>query len=243
YEPELPNSSYGQLIIRVSDRHQIDGLVNELRQTLPKHFPSIEIYPQKLMFGPGGGAKIEARFKGRDAAVLRRLGDQAQLKLEQSGVVQDIRIDWRQQELVVVPRYDEERARIAGVGRSDVKTSSLYATTGIQAGTYRERDTHIPIVVCPPLEERGSVGRLADRVMWSSAEQAYVPVSQVVSGLEIGTEEALIYRRNRLRTLEVQAEPRDDLTADQALRQRRSAVEEIPLPPGRHAVQTVLPVH
>src|SRR5690606_31596408 len=205
YEPELPNSSYGQLIIRVSDRHQIDGLVNELRQTLPKHFPSIEIYPQKLMFGPGGGAKIEARFKGRDAAVLRRLGDQAQLKLEQSGVVQDIRIDWRQQELVVVPRYDEERARIAGVGRSDVKTSSLFATTGIQAGTYRERDTHIPIVVRPPLEERGSVGRLADRVMWSSAEQAYVPVSQVVSGLEIGTEEALIYRRNRLRALEVQA--------------------------------------
>src|SRR5690606_33109109 len=187
---------------------------------------------QKLMFGPGGGAKIEARFKGRDAAVLRRLGDQAQLKLEQSGVVQDIRIDWRQQELVVVPRYDEERARIAGVGRSDVKTSSLFATTGVQAGTYRERDTQIPIVVRPPLEERGSVGRLADRVMWSSAEQAYVPVSQVVSGLEIGTEEALIYRRNRLRALEVQAEPRDDLTADQALRQLRSAVEEIPLPPG-----------
>src|SRR5690606_2635479 len=134
--------------------------------------------------------------------------------------------------IVVVPHYDEERARIAGVGRADVKTSSLYATTGIQAGTYRERDTHIPIVARPPLEERGSVGRLADRVMWSSAEQAYVPVSQVVSGLEIGTEEALIYRRNRLRALEVQAEPRVDRTADQALRQLRSAVEEIPLPPG-----------
>ena len=232
YEPELPNPSYGQLIVRVTDRHLIDGLVDELRVTLAKQYPSIEIYPQKLMFGPGGGAKIEARFKGSDPAVLRHLGEQAQRLFEQSGVVRDIRIDWRTQEIVVVPHYDEERARIAGVGRADVKTSSLFATTGIQAGTYRERDTHIPIVVRPPEEERGSVGRLADRVMWSSAEQAYVPVSQVVSGLEIATEESLIYRRNRVRALEVQAEPRGDLTADQALRQLRSSVQAMPLPRG-----------
>jgi multidrug efflux pump subunit AcrB len=113
-----------------------------------------------------------------------------------------------------------------------VKTSSLFATTGIQAGTYRERDTHIPIVVRPPENERGSVGRLADRVMWSSAEQAYVPVSQVVSGLEIATEESLIHRRNRVRALEVQADPNGDLTADQALRQLRGTLEAMPLPKG-----------
>src|SRR5690606_13764539 len=232
YEPELPNPSYGQLIVRVTDRHLIDGLIEKLRVTLAKQYPSIEIYPQKLMFGPGGGAKIEARFKGSDPAVLRHLGEQARLLFEKSGVVQDIRIDWRTQEIVVVPHYDEERARIAGVGRADVKTSSLFATTGIQAGSYRERDTHIPIVVRPPENERGSVGRLADRVMWSSAEQAYVPVSQVVSGLEIATEESLIHRRNRVRALEVQAEPSGNLTADQALRQLRGAVEAMPLPKG-----------
>src|SRR5690606_8490317 len=91
---------------------------------------------------------------------------------------------------------------------------------------------HIPIVVRPPENERGSVGRLADRVMWSSAEQAYVPVSQVVSGLEIATEESLIHRRNRVRALEVQADPSGDLTADQALRQLRGTLEAMPLPKG-----------
>ena len=232
YEPELPNPSYGQLIIRATDRDHIDALVAELRARLRQQFPSLEIYPQRLMFGPGGGAKIEARFKGSDPVVLRRLGEQARLLFEQSGVVQDIRVDWRQQEMVIVPRYDEERARIAGVGRSDTKTSSLFATTGVRAGTYRERDSQIPIIVRPPLEERGSTRRLSDRVMWSSAEQAYVPVSQVVSGFEIATEESLIHRRNRVRALKVQSDPGDGLTADQALRQLRPAIEAMVLPPG-----------
>ena len=232
YEPELPNPAYGQLIVRVADRDSIDALIAELRETLPRHFPDLEIYPQRLMFGPGGGAKIEARFKGADPVVLRRLGEQARQVFAQSGLLQDIRIDWRQQEMVIIPHYDEERGRIAGVGRSEVTTSSLFATTGIRAGVYRERDSQIPIVVRPPLDERGSVSRLADRLMWSSAEQAYVPVSQVVSGFEVATEEALIHRRNRVRALKVQADPAADRTADQVLRKLRSQVEAIVLPAG-----------
>jgi multidrug efflux pump subunit AcrB len=232
YEPELPNPAYGQLIVRVADRDSIDALISDLRDTLPKQFPDVEIYPQRLMFGPGGGAKIEARFKGADPVVLRRLGEQARQVFAQSGVVGDIRVDWRQQEMVIIPHYDEERGRIAGVGRSEVTTSSLFATTGIRAGVYRERDSQIPIVVRPPQEERGSVGRLSDRQMWSSAEQSYVPVSQVVSGFEVSTEEALIHRRNRVRALKVQADPLADLTADQALRRLRGPVEAIVLPPG-----------
>jgi multidrug efflux pump subunit AcrB len=232
YEPELPNPSYGQLIVRVSDRDRIDDLVTRLRQRFAEQFPEVEVYPQRLMFGPGGGAKIEARFKGQDPVVLRQLGEQARAVFARSGVVVDVRTDWRQQEMVIVPRFDEERARIAGVGRSDIATSSLFASTGVRAGTYRERDSQIPIIVRPPQQERTNVSRLSDRLMWSSAEQAYVPVSQVVSGFDITTEESLIHRRNRVRALKVQADPVGDLTADQALRRLRPLVEYIPLPPG-----------
>jgi multidrug efflux pump subunit AcrB len=232
YEPELPNPAYGQLIVRVNDREEIDDLIAQLRVDLSLRFPDAEVYPQRLMFGPGGGAKIEARFTGADPVVLRRLGEQARQVFADSGVVVDVRTDWRQQEMVIVPRYDEERARIAGVGRSELATSSLFASTGVRAGTYRESDSQIPIVVRPPEQERTSVSRLSDRLMWSGAEQAYVPVSQVVSGFEVMTEEALIHRRNRLRALKVQADPAGNMTADQALRRLRGAVEAIALPPG-----------
>jgi len=232
YEPELPNPAYAQMIVRVSNRNKIDALITELRSELPRRFPGVEIYPQRLMFGPGGGSKIEARFQGPDASTLRSLGEQARQVFIQSGVVNDIRVDWRQQEMVVVPHYDEERGRIAGVGRSDIATASLFASTGIRAGVYREGDNKIPIVVRPPEQERGSVSRIADRLMWSGVEQAYVPISQVVSGFSVEAEEALINRRNRVRALNVQADPRVDLTADQALKILRGQVEKIELPDG-----------
>ncbi|PKM22300.1 MAG: MFS transporter, partial [Gammaproteobacteria bacterium HGW-Gammaproteobacteria-14] len=232
YEPELPNPSYGQLIVRVHDLDQIAPLVETLRKELATRFPQAQIYPQRLMFGPGGGAKIEARFSGPDASVLRTLGEQARQLFIDSGVVVDVRTDWRQQEMVIVPQYDEERARIAGVGRSELSTSSLFATTGVRAGLYREQDSHIPIIARPPPAERTNISRLADRLMWSRAEQAYVPISQVISGFDIEAEEALIHRRDRIRALKVQADPQGNLTADQALRKLRGPIQAIPLPPG-----------
>ena len=232
YEPQLPNPAYAQQIVRVQHRDQIPPLLDILREELPKRFPDGEIYLERLMFGPGGGAKIEARFAGADAAVLRRLGDQAMEILAGNPAVEDIRTNWRQQEAVIVPRYNEERSRIAAIGRNELATASLFATTGVRAGTYRERDEQIPIIARPPEAERRDLSRLADRVIWSQSEQAYVPISQVVDGFRIANEEALIHRRNRVRTLSVQAEPAGNLTADQALRRVRADIEAMSLPAG-----------
>ena len=232
YEPHLPNPAYFQQIVRVEHRDQIPPLLETLRTELPKRFPDGEIYLERLMFGPGGGAKIEARFSGSDATVLRKLGDQAIAVLADNPNVEDLRTNWRQQEAVIAPSYNENRARIAAIGRNELAVASKFATTGIRAGTYRERDEQIPIIARPPEQERSELSRLADRVIWSQSEQAYVPISQVIDGFDIVNEEALIHRRNRVRTLSVQAEPAGNLTADQSLRRIRAEIEAIPLPAG-----------
>lgn len=232
YEPELPNPAYGQLIIRVADRQRINPLIEQLRGDLPSRFPDTELYLERLMFGPGGGAKVEARFVGADAAVLRRLGEEARQLLADSGAVRAIRTNWRQQEMVIVPRFDEDRARLAGVDRADLAIAAQFASEGIHSGSYREQDSHIPIIVRPPPAERTDVSRLRDRVMWSDSEQAYVPISQVADGFDIVAEEAMIHRRNRVRALSVQADPAHDLTPDQALAAVRETIEAMPLPSG-----------
>ncbi|MBA3979101.1 MAG: MFS transporter [Alcanivorax sp.] len=232
YAPEQPNTAYGQLIVRVAHRNQIPPLIDELRATLPPLFPDAEIYTELLMFGPGDGAKIEARFSGPDTDVLRRLGSEASRIMLATEGVTDVRTDWRQRELVILPQFNEERARVAGVGRAELAQSLEFATAGVRAGTYREGDEQIPIVARPPDYERLDATRLADRLVWSGSEQAYVPVTQVVDGFVTTSEEALIHRRNRVRTLTVQAEPEGDLTSDQAFRAVRGAIENISLPPG-----------
>ena len=73
YEPQQPNTAYGQLIVRATDRQLIDAMALQLREELSLDYPAADIQTRRLVFGPGGGAKIEARFAGPDPHELRRL--------------------------------------------------------------------------------------------------------------------------------------------------------------------------
>ena len=232
YVPERMDSSYGQLIIRVTDRDLIDGLADELRVELKKDFPSAAIYTQRLVFGPGSGAKLQARFSGEDSKVLRELGQQAIEIMAQEEKVTDVRHNWREQEVTLVPIFNEERARYAGISRKDLSTTLKFSTEGIRAGTYRDGIEQLPIVARPPEAERLDVGRLKDRLIWSGADTAYVPLAQVVDHFDLLPEEAQIHRRNRLRTLTIEAEPSSSATVTEALTSVKSKIEALPLPEG-----------
>ncbi|MEO0976443.1 MAG: efflux RND transporter permease subunit, partial [Pseudomonadota bacterium] len=74
YAPEDANPAYGHMLIRTKNRDDIDLLALDLRAQFGERFPGAQIITKRLVFGPGGGAKIEARFSGPDANVLKRLG-------------------------------------------------------------------------------------------------------------------------------------------------------------------------
>lgn len=232
YAPEQPNAAYGQLIIRTAHRDQIPPLMQRLRDELPPRLPQAEIYTQQLMFGPGSGAKLQARVSGPDERILRQLGQQITELMRQDASITDLRQNWRQRELVIVPDFNEERARVAGINRTDLAQTLEFASTGVRSGVFREHDKQIPIVVRPPASERFDIDRLHDRMIWSSSDNTYIPITQVINGLQTQTEEAKIQRRDRLRTLTVEAEPALGYTADQALKRIKTKVEALPLPSG-----------
>ncbi|WP_447928676.1 efflux RND transporter permease subunit [Vreelandella sp. EE27] len=232
YSPEQPNTGYAQFIIRTNELDPIDGLDRQFYKELNERFPNAQVRTQRLQFGPGDGADIEARFAGPSPQVLRKLGDEARRRMVANPLLIDERIDWRQQELIVAPLINEERARIAGVTREDIAQTLQFASSGVRAGTYREGEHLIPITARAPAAERDDVALLSDRQIYSQAQQRFVPLSQVVDDFEIRSEEALIERRNRVRTLTVGAEPDKGYTAAQAFDAVRAEIEDIALPPG-----------
>jgi len=232
YQPEQPNAAYGQLIVRAEEAAEIPAIIAQLEEALAGAFPQGQLRFETLVFGPPSGADVAVRLSGPEAGVLRRLAADAGAIFERSGALRDIRTDWRQRELVVVPVVDETRARLAGVTREAISDTVQYATYGLRAGTFRDGDTLIPIRVRVPAWERAGARDLIDRLVWSDGAGAYVPMAQVVQRFETRTEEAAIHRRDRERTITVLAGAREGLTADAAFRAVRAGIEAMDLPPG-----------
>ena len=228
---EQPNAAYAQLVVRVADVRTMDDIMASSREALAQLHPGADIQVTRAEFTPSGNAKIEARFSGPEAGVLRALAGQA-LDIFMEHDLVDRHVDWRQPALEIRPRYDEARARLAGVSRRDVSLALAYATLGVPIGLYRERDKLIPIIARAPREERTDVASLPDRLVWSQSQQRYIPMRQVVSSFDLTADDAMIFRRDRVRSIQARANAQPGLNTRQAFDAVRPEIEAIELPPG-----------
>jgi multidrug efflux pump subunit AcrB len=231
YKYENPNSSYGQIVVEVDDNQRIDNLRAEVQKYMAENFPQAEPFTDRIQNGPVMLYKVEARFRGSDVAVLKKLAAQAQQFLLDSGNVRDLRTDWRTPVEVLRPQCSQAQARYAGITRSDVANALQWNFNGIIAGLYREKDELIPILFRSPAKERASLENLANIQIWSSLQNSFVPLRQVTTGIVSISEDALIQRRDRQRTITVQCNPVTGVPS-QLLATVRGQIEGIELPVG-----------
>ncbi len=230
YSAEDPNPSYGHMIIRTETLEDIPTLQAELEAFGVVQFPESEFRTKRLVFGPGGGTPIQARFSGSDPAVLRQLADEALQRMAAATPnALNIHHDWREKELAVQPIYATERAQTAGVSREDIAATLQFSTDGITGGVLRERDRLIPIILRRPAEGDYSI---VDQVVYSDQSGQFVPIEQMVDGFEYQLLNTEVHRRNRVLTITVGADIPPDVTAAQVHSEVRATIEEMDLPPG-----------
>ncbi|MBV6638992.1 MAG: efflux RND transporter permease subunit, partial [Mameliella sp.] len=206
YAPEEALPTYGHLIIRAESLEQIPQLRADLETFGRSTLTSGEFRTERLAFGPGGGAPIAARFSGPDPVVLRQLAEQAEAALlGASDQLQDLRTDWRERELVIVPRFADERAKAAGVTREALAQALTLGTDGLQVGHYREADRLIPIIMRTDTAQSEGAGHLVDLPVYSAAAGTYIPVAQITDGFAWEAQNTFLVRRDRVPTISVQA--------------------------------------
>jgi multidrug efflux pump subunit AcrB len=234
-DPEGQNPSYGQLIVNVHNFKEIDGLIDELDPWLKANYPDALVPIRKYGVGPSNTWKFEVRISGpaiADPAVLRSLAQQGVDILMDEPLTGAVQTDWRQRLQKVVPEYNQERARWAAVTREDIASTTKRAFDGKKVGLYREKDDLIPIVLRYVEEERQNVAAMDTLQVLPPMSTQTLPMSQVTDGVEPQWEDPTIARRDRRRTITVQANPIPGVT----LPTLRAAVLEkydaIELPPG-----------
>jgi multidrug efflux pump subunit AcrB len=89
----------------------------------------------------------------------------------------------------------------------------------------------LPIIARPPFDERNDVEIIRSMQIWSPVAGRMIPLSQVVSGVEIEWEDPVVMHRNRNPTITVHADPRTELPS-KLFNRVRSQIEAIKLPAG-----------
>jgi multidrug efflux pump subunit AcrB len=231
YSPEDVHAGYGMMLVTVESSKTMDALIAAIRAHMAAHFTDGDVKIWKFALGPGGKAKIEARFSGPDPLLLREFVNKAMNIMEETGRATGVRNDWRQRIKVLEPAYAAGKAQAVGVTRADLAFGLAQAYRGATVGLYREEDDLLPIVARAPFEERASVDSLNNVHIYSPALGRAVPIGQVVSGFPTKWEDQLIRRRNKLKTMTAQCDPLSG-PASQLLGRIRPATEAIPLPAG-----------
>ena len=234
-DPEDSYTSYGQLIVNTETLDNIDAVMAHIGLWAQENRPQAMVRVRKYGVGAFDDWKVEARFSGpaeADPQVLRDIAARALAILEGNPHALNPRTDWRQKVRKLVPQYNQERARWAGVTRDDLATATRRSYDGVQVGQYREGDDLIPIVVRNPDAERKLAAVELDVVqIIPSLSVDAVPVSQVIDDIAIEWEEQLIGRWDRRRAISVQASPLG-VTATDLRNSILADFEAIELPPG-----------
>ena len=233
YEPQMPNTSYGQVLVSVKDYRNVDALLPEIRKHLVDEFPDSEIIMKRFVRGPDAGGKIQVRFSGPDTAVLRDLSEQAQRIMASDSMATDIRDNWRQQVPVIRPQVSDAIARRLGITRSQIGDAMAMNYSGRTIGLYREENKLIPMVVRAPAAEQAGAQQMDDIVVFSPATGRSVSMGQITEGKQLIWEDAIIQRKDRMRTLAVQCNPLHG-NAEPLFQRLRPQIDALDLPMGYH---------
>ncbi|EID7759647.1 TPA: multidrug efflux RND transporter permease subunit VmeV [Vibrio parahaemolyticus] len=215
YQPEKSYEAYAQFQVRTTDRDNMFKLLHKLDDNLAKAFDAPTFQFKLMEFGPSPASKIEARITGPDPKVLRELAVQVEDILHTDPGTRNIRHDWRERTKELVPVFNESKARRLGISKEDLSSTLQMAFGGSTFGVLRDGTHTLPIMMRLPEAERVDFESLQNVKIWSPSLQTYIPVDQIIDGVELDWSEPLIQRRDRKRTLTVLAD-HDVLSDDTA---------------------------
>ncbi len=234
-DSESPFQSFANIIVNTTSGDVVPAVADETRTWLEDNVKQALVRVRLYALGPSNPWSFQARIMGpadADPEALRRLGNEGLDILEGHPWVAEARLDWRERVRKVVPEFNDERARWAGVSREDLADATKRAFDGRTIGLYREGNSLLPIKLRHVEDQRADFAALDTIQVQPSGSSTTVPLSQVTSGVGINWENPIIARYQQRRTLTVEAEPIPGVTLADFMESVRDRFEAIELPIG-----------
>lgn len=228
-EPEPFDPAYGQILINATDFPSLSPLIARGDKWLMEEFPNADPRFRSLKLATADKFSVEARFSGPDAAVLHGLSEQAKAIFAEHPDTKYVRDDWRQKSKVFEPVINQEKMRTAGINRADIAFAMKRASEGMPLGRMNLNDELVTIQL---RGTKSSIQSLETLPVRSLLGIHSVPLGQVVDGFELSSEETMIWRRDRVKTITAQAGVGRYTTPAAVRNSVKDQIEAIHLPDG-----------
>ncbi len=200
----LPNDFFAQSVVVTKGLKQREQVRARLEQALTTHFPEVvaRIYPLEL--GPPVGWPVKYRVSGPDPQGVRSISLQVADLLGATAGVRNVNFDWVEPARVMRIRIDQDQARQLGLSSQDVALALNGVVTGTTVTQVRDSIYLIDVVARAEQVQRTSLESLRSlQIPFSNGR--VVPLRQIAT-FEYDREYPIVWRRNRVPTLTVQAD-------------------------------------
>ncbi len=204
YGPEQASPGYAYMLLNTTSPWIMGDLIAPLEAFANANFPDLKATIRPLELGPPAWPSVAVRISGREPETLFDIVDQVKAKLRGMPGTKLIDDNWGARSKKFVVNVNEARARRAGVTNQDIAISLQMFLSGFDTTEYREGDKLIPVTLRSVEADRKDISKLETLNVYAQATGQSVPLTQVAD-IEVMWEPAKISRRNRLKTVTVEA--------------------------------------
>lgn len=201
---QLPNPFFSQAVIVAKDVSARERLRTKLEKFLAEEFPNAISRVSALELGPPVGWPVQYRVSGPDASQVRDMGLKLAKIVAANRDTEKVNFDWfepaRQVRIVV----DQDQARLLGLSSQALASVLNTTISGSPVTQVRDDIYLVDVIVRATDEQRVSLNTLGSLQVPIPGGRT-VPLSQFAR-FEYAQEYPLIWRRDRVPTLTVQAD-------------------------------------
>ena len=200
----LPNSFFAQSVIVTKGLKEREHVRARLEKALATRFPQVvaRVYPLEL--GPPVGWPVKYRVSGPDLARVRSIALQVADVLGTTAGVRNVNFDWVEPARVMRISVDQDQARELGLSSAAVATVLNAVVTGTTVTQVRDSIYLVDVVARAEGSQRTSIKSLRSLQIPLPGGRV-VPLRQIAS-FDYTQEYPIVWRRNRVPTLTVQAD-------------------------------------
>jgi multidrug efflux pump subunit AcrB len=209
---QLPNDFFTQAVLVTKDVEAREHVRKKLETLLANEFPSVVARVSALELGPPVGWPVQYRVTGPEIGKVREYALQLGELIAKNPQAVNINYDWMEPARQLRIRIDQDEARLLGLSSQALANTLNVVISGATVTQVRDDIYLIDVVVRANEQERVSLTTLRNVAVPVPGGRT-VPLSQFAT-FEYEQEYPLVWRRDRIPTLTVQADLRPGVLPD-----------------------------